>query len=111
VRRGLRAGLRPLSACSCNPSANGTEVYVIPNPREVTRDLGQQLLSYLIDYLGLRNRGLKFANFTVLIRTSMPAALSESAFISNPYEESLLWDPDFRASIAEAHAYDPYSSA
>jgi N-acetylmuramoyl-L-alanine amidase len=87
-----------------DPSANGTEVYVVPNPSATTRDLGQQTLDYLVGYLGLRNRGLKFANFTVLVRTSMPAALSESAFISNPFEESLLWDPDFRALIAQAHA-------
>lgn len=87
------------------PSANGTETYTAPNPSATTRDLGQQSLNYLLWYLGLRNRGLKTANFTVLLRTSMPAVLSETAFISNPAEEALLADPVARDWIAEAHAY------
>ncbi len=88
-----------------NPSANGTETFTAPNPLVTTRDFGQQTLNYLLWYLGLRNRGLKTANFTVLIRTTMPAVLSESAFVTNPAEEALLADPAARAWIAEAHAY------
>jgi N-acetylmuramoyl-L-alanine amidase/Tol biopolymer transport system component len=88
-----------------DPSANGTEVFVVPNPRHVTQHLGQGTLKYLLAHLGLRNRGLKFANFTVLVRTQMPAALSESAFITNPFEESLLRESHVRGRIAEAHAY------
>ncbi|MDQ3135212.1 MAG: N-acetylmuramoyl-L-alanine amidase [Acidobacteriota bacterium] len=88
-----------------SPSANGTETYTVPNPSATTRDFGQQTLNYLLWYLGLRNRGLRTANFTVLIRTAMPAVLSESAFVTNPAEEALLADPAARAWIAEAHAY------
>ncbi|MDQ3754235.1 MAG: N-acetylmuramoyl-L-alanine amidase [Acidobacteriota bacterium] len=88
-----------------SPTANGTETYTVPNPSATTRDFGQQTLSYLLWYLGLRNRGLRTANFTVLLRTTMPAVLSESAFVTNPVEESLLADPATRALIAEAHAY------
>ncbi|MDQ3755865.1 MAG: N-acetylmuramoyl-L-alanine amidase [Acidobacteriota bacterium] len=62
-------------------------------------------LNYLLWYLGLRNRGLKTANFTVLLGTTMPAVLSESAFVTNPAEEALLADPAARAWVAEAHAY------
>lgn len=88
-----------------SPSANGTETFTAPNPSVVTRDFGQQTLNYLLWYLGLRNRGLKTANFTVLLRTQMPAVLSESAFVTNPAEEVLLADSTARGWIAEAHAY------
>lgn len=87
-----------------DPSANGTETYVVPNPSPVTRDFGQGIQDVLVASLGLRDRGLKFANFTVLVRTVMPAALSESAFITNPMEESYLADDGFRSAIAQAHA-------
>ena len=87
------------------PSANGTETFTAPNPSATTRDFGQQTLNYLLWYLGLRNRGLKTANFTVLLRTTMPAVLSESAFVTNPAEEALLADSTARDWIAEAHAY------
>lgn len=86
-----------------NPSVNGTEVYVVPNPSATTRDLGQRLLDWIVGYLGLPNRGLKFANFTVLVRTSMSAALSESSFISNPQEEQRLRDPNYRDTVAAGH--------
>ncbi|MGH9196498.1 MAG: N-acetylmuramoyl-L-alanine amidase, partial [Acidimicrobiia bacterium] len=87
-----------------DPAANGTETYVVPNPRPVTMYLGHLKLKFLLWYLGLRDRGLRFASFTVLVQTRMPASLSESAFISNPAEEMLLRDPGVRSSIAEAHA-------
>ncbi len=102
-------GARRFSSIHMNgfsdPSANGTETYVVPNPPPITRDFGQKTQNSLIQYLGLRDRGLKFANFTVLVRTTMPAALSESAFITNPIEESYLGDENVRWWIAEAHAY------
>lgn len=50
---------------------------------------------------GLYDRGVKNANFYVLRRTDMPAALLEGAFISNPTEEQLLRSPDFRQKVAK----------
>ncbi len=42
------------------------------------------------DRLGIRNRGVKQARFTVLQGARMPAVLVETAFLSNPGEEKLL---------------------
>ena len=53
------------------------------------------------DRLGIRNRGVKQANFTVLQGARMPAVLIETAFLSNPREESLLVDEDFQQMVAE----------
>jgi N-acetylmuramoyl-L-alanine amidase len=53
------------------------------------------------DRLGVRNRGVKQANFTVLQGARMPAVLIETAFLSNPREESLLVDEEFQWKVAE----------
>ena len=48
------------------------------------------------------NRGVKKAPFVVLIGASMPAALSEVGFISNPRDEAMLKKPEHRQRLAEA---------
>jgi N-acetylmuramoyl-L-alanine amidase len=56
-------------------------------------------------YSGLRsgkNRGVKKAPFVVLIGAQMPSVLVEVAFLSNPREERLLKQPDYRQRLAEA---------
>jgi N-acetylmuramoyl-L-alanine amidase len=50
----------------------------------------------------VKNRGVRRAPFVVLIGASMPSALSEVAFLSNPREERLLKREDYRQRIAEA---------
>lgn len=49
-----------------------------------------------------RNRGVKKAPFLVLIGAQMPSVLVEVAFLSNPREERLLKQPDYRQKLAEA---------
>jgi len=56
-------------------------------------------------YSGLRsgkNRGVKRAPFLVLVGAQMPSVLVEVAFLSNPREERLLKQPEYRQRIAEA---------
>lgn len=53
---------------------------------------------------GVENRGVKQAPFKVLVGATMPAALVEVGFISNPDEEAKLRDPKFLESIAAAIA-------
>ncbi len=54
--------------------------------------------------LEIRNRGVKQANFTVLQGAKMPAVLIETAFLSNPKEETLLQDPSFQLEVARGIA-------
>lgn len=84
-----------------SPSARGTETFSYPKtPKD------GQLAAYLQEELlaagGLSNRGAKTANFYVIKRSAMPAALVELAFISNPEEERLLASEDFQTKMAEA---------
>jgi len=53
---------------------------------------------------GIRQRGVKQAPFVVLRGAAMPAVLVETAFISNPREESRLKDPQFLRRVAQAIA-------
>ncbi|MGA8152204.1 MAG: N-acetylmuramoyl-L-alanine amidase [Terriglobales bacterium] len=51
---------------------------------------------------GLRNRGVKKAEYVVLTGTSMPAILAEVSFVSSPADENNLQSASYRQSIAEA---------
>jgi N-acetylmuramoyl-L-alanine amidase len=53
---------------------------------------------------GMYNRGVKQAGFVVLYLTTMPGALVETGFLSNPAEEKYLLDPDNQYKIAKAIA-------
>lgn len=51
---------------------------------------------------GVQNRGVKQAPFKVLIGATMPAALVEVGFISNPEEESKLQSDAFQSTMVDA---------
>ena len=62
--------------------------------------LAQALQDGMIDHGGRRNRGIKEARFYVLHNSSLPAALVELAFITNPTEKNLLADENFQQEMA-----------
>lgn len=88
---------------SASPVANGVETYAY-KPGGNGERLARLVQEELVKATGLTNRGVKFANYYVLRRTSMPAILVELAFISNPQEEALLGNPDFQDVCARAIA-------
>lgn len=51
---------------------------------------------------GITNRGVKQAPFKVLVGATMPAALVELAFISNPEEEARLRTESFQDQLADS---------
>ena len=54
--------------------------------------------------LGEPDRGVRTADFYVLVNTPMPSVLVETAFITNPSEEAMLRDPAIQRRIADAVA-------
>ena len=51
---------------------------------------------------GLRNRGVKDAQYVVLTGTMMPAVLAEISFVSSPADENHLQNANYRQQIAQA---------
>lgn len=83
-----------------SPEAHGTATYYY---RKSMYDdlLAASLQEGLVEYGGLYDRGCVQANFYVVKRSAVPAALVELAFISNYTEESLLAEPGYRKRLAE----------
>ncbi|MBI4531018.1 MAG: N-acetylmuramoyl-L-alanine amidase, partial [Candidatus Latescibacteria bacterium] len=63
-----------------------------------SQDLAAMVVGEVVRQTPLASRGVKQAGFYVMKGTlaTMPSILVETAFISNPKEERLLKDPDFR---------------
>jgi N-acetylmuramoyl-L-alanine amidase len=67
-----------------------------------SKDLSTFIQLELATIKGLKGRGLRQANFAVLRGTYMPAALIETAYISNASDEKQLNSARFRTRLAEA---------
>ncbi len=86
------------------PAATGTETFSHTTGSSTSRNLRDNLQSEMIAAWGLRDRGGKTANFSVLRRTSMPAALTELAFTNRCDPDArLLGSAAARTDAAEAH--------
>ena len=83
-------------------SANGWEIYVIAKGGQAEK-LAQKIQKYSKE-LGLKDRGIKTANFTVLADTDMPAVLIEHGFYTNKEECEKLKSDSFRQKCAECDA-------
>lgn len=70
-------------------SANGTEVYTT-TASGTSYEFGSALLDGIIETTKLNNRGMKQKSFYVLSNATMPAALVEMGFITNPNDAKLL---------------------
>ncbi|MEW6446766.1 MAG: N-acetylmuramoyl-L-alanine amidase [Bacillota bacterium] len=102
-----RVGADLFLSIHCNSAAdqgaNGTETYCFKEGGKGA-EAAKSVQTRLVQALGLRDRGVKTAGFYVLRKTAMPAVLAEVAFISNPQEEQLLAQPEFRMRTARALA-------
>ncbi|RKZ07366.1 hypothetical protein DRQ05_03235 [bacterium] len=65
-----------------------------------SRDFSERFFSYSGVNLGIPKKGVHSANFFVLRKARMPSILIEVAYISNPVEEDLLRQPQFREKVA-----------
>jgi N-acetylmuramoyl-L-alanine amidase len=64
--------------------------------------VGQEVLSRIGGVGRLHKRQVEQAGFAVLKAPDIPSILVETAFISNPQEESRLRDPDYQARLVDA---------
>jgi N-acetylmuramoyl-L-alanine amidase len=85
-------------------SANGTETYSWQNGTSAAQ-LRDRVQARMLDAWGLLDRGVKTANFYVLVNTTMPATLSELGFMTSPIDIQKLSDPAQRQLAARAHLF------
>lgn len=88
-------------ANSGSATASGIETYYASN-HPASPGLASALHQSLVRGLGLPDRKVRSADYVVLVKTVMPAALVEMGFLSNPGEERLLGDPAFQRKVATA---------
>lgn len=82
--------------------ARGIETYVYPTKPRIALELAQKIQKHVILATGLRNRGVKTADFHVLRETNMDAVLIECGFMTNQEESNLLRSDDYRRNLADA---------
>ncbi|MDQ0174361.1 N-acetylmuramoyl-L-alanine amidase [Bacillus chungangensis] len=83
-------------------NANGIETYVYTSKPAGAVALATKVQAALIASTGLRDRGVKVANFHVLRETKMDAILVECGFMDNPAELALLKSDSYRRKCAQA---------
>lgn len=86
---------------SDNSAAHGTETFFSYGSAG-GRTLAEKIQNQIVNSLPVENRGIKDAGFAVLVGTTMPAVLVETAFLSNAEDAKLLVDreDDFARAIA-----------
>ena len=80
-------------------SANGIETYYNRN-KEEDKPLSNDIQKQVISQTGANNRGVKNAEFTVLVKSKMISALVECGFISNESEVKKLSDSSYQDKLA-----------
>ena len=84
---------------------NGTETYAYASGGSADT-LAHEVQEEVLEHLGTNDRGVKYASFTVLTDTAMPADLNEMAFIDVwAGNAELLEDPDNLDAVGLAHLH------
>ena len=83
------------------PEVNGVETFYASAEGRV---LANTILQRILSNISMNNRGVKEANFYVIRRTSMPATLVETGFVTGAQDAPRLADPNFRRQMAAAIA-------
>lgn len=86
------------NALPAKPDIRGSEVYYY-NSAE-SKELAQDVLTGLTQAAGTPARYVKSSNFVVVKYTAMPSILVEVGYFTNPTDEKLLADENFRKNAA-----------
>lgn len=92
----------------CNSSeegeGNGIETFYSEQKGEDGMKLAQLIQENLIMQTEARDREVKTADYTVIVRTKMPAVLVETGFLSNDTERALLGQEEYQNKLAKGIA-------
>lgn len=82
---------------------NGAETYHAPGS-SLGENLAELVHQQIIASTGANDRGVRSARFHVIVKTSMPAILVETGFITNPSEAARLVNSAYQERMAAAIA-------
>ncbi|SFL91161.1 N-acetylmuramoyl-L-alanine amidase [Gracilibacillus orientalis] len=82
---------------SLNMSANGVTTYFADI---ADKKMGESIQSSIISQVSLHDRGVRQANYKVLVNSSAPSVLLELGFISNPHNLPIVQTESYQNSVA-----------
>ena len=89
----------------CNSSeedeGKGIETYYTEQKGLEDKILAEMIQESLIKQTDANNRGIKVANYTVIVRSSMPAVLVEVGFLTDAEENELLQNEEYQRKLAK----------
>ena len=87
--------------CFSNPTASGTEIYYYRGDSQGEK-LSKLIMENVSGSLGLKNRGVRMADFYLLREIKASSVIIQLLYISNPQDKELLCNQSFRESAAAA---------
>ncbi|MBQ8741193.1 MAG: N-acetylmuramoyl-L-alanine amidase [Clostridia bacterium] len=84
--------------------ATGVEVYTDNNPTVADTQLATLIHSKMVEYTGLRGRGVKRAAFTVINQNKIPAVLCEGGFMDGTEDYKVITSDAGQTAYAKAVA-------
>lgn len=84
--------------------ATGVEVYADSNPTDSDIELAESIYSRLVEYTGLRGRGIKYEDFAVINQNSIPAVLCEGGFMDGTEDYEIITSDEGQSAYARAVA-------
>ena len=85
-------------------SANGTETYTDKNPTVADRRLAECIHKRLVQYTGLKDRGIKAEAWYVINQDKIPAVLTEGGFMDNREDYAVITSEAGQNAYARAVA-------
>lgn len=85
-------------------TATGVEVYTDKNPTAADTRLAKAIYSRLPKYTGLKGRGIKKANWTVINQNNVPAVLTEGGFMDTKSDHAVITSARGQTAYAKAIA-------
>lgn len=87
-----------------NHKGNGIETYYTEQKGLKDKLLAEMIQSAVMEQTDAFDRGIKAADYMVIVRTTMPAVLIEVGFLTDEVEKDMLQDKEYQQKLAKGIA-------
>ena len=84
-----------------NHKGNGIETFYAEYKGFKNKTLAEMIQSAVMEQTDAFDRGIKTADYAVIVRTSMPAVLIEVGFLTDEVEKEMLQDKEYQEKLAK----------